>query len=104
MSMDKKKELIKKCRYYKGEEKCPKSLSHNGEMIWFYELAWVNHELNGYDNRIDLGEYIGAGLRNFCGDDGVPMSLKALLFNRFMKWVGDVEGFKKFYFRYYGSR
>lgn len=54
-----------------------------------------------------LEDYEAYSLKSFSADDGVPVSLKAFLFNRFMHWQGgygmeiDRDAFKKFYFRYY---
>ena len=47
--------------------------------------------------------YIEFGLETFSLDDGVPLSLKAILFNRYMHWSygGTVAGFKTFYFEHY---
>lgn len=37
-----KKQLINKCRYYKGEPDCPESIVKQGkEICWYYEMKWV---------------------------------------------------------------
>ncbi len=52
-----------------------------------------------------IGDFIGLGLGDFSNDDGVPLSLKALLFNRFAKscysMQSAVEPFMEFYRQYY---
>lgn len=52
-----------------------------------------------------IGDFIGLGLGDFSNDDGIPLSLKALLFNRYAKscfsMQSAVEDFKKFYKQYY---
>lgn len=83
-----KQSLIDKCRYYKGEETCPESLKEAGkEYLWFYESKWV--ELNGqYEgNR----EYEDNDLASFEKDDGVPISLKRMLFNRYIQDTWSVK-------------
>lgn len=97
-----KQDLIDKCRYFKGQETCPESLKKAGkEYLWFYELKWV--ELNGqYEgNR----EYEDKDLASFEKDDDVPISLKRMLFNRFIQDSWSVKeavpGFKKWYIEQY---
>jgi hypothetical protein len=55
----------------------------------------------------NLDEYVAVGLSDFENADGVPITLKSLLFNRYaqgnMSSLADcVEPFKKFYKQYYG--
>lgn len=81
--------LIDKCIYYKGEEVCPESLKEAGkEYLWFYESKWV--EFNGQfeGNR----EYEDNDLAAFEENDGVPISLKRLLFNRYIQDTWSVKG------------
>jgi len=99
--------LIDNCRYYRGEKECPDTLKESGkELFWFYELKWVemNGEFEGF------GEYEGYGLSDFEKEDGVPLTLKLLLFNRYMHWSGygydSIPGFKEWYrnnYKTYGS-
>lgn len=104
--MELKEELISQCRYYHGEEECPFK-DQNKNMLWFYERGWMYDVLNKSET---IGEYIGdysmAGLSFFSENDGVPLSYKALLYNRYhrdsMVTIGqDAEDFKKFYNTYY---
>jgi hypothetical protein len=97
-------ELIDKCRYFKGEESCPASLKEAGkEYLWFYEMKWV--ELKG--NYDDPGEFDDNNLSSFEKDDGVPISLKKMLFNRYIQDVWSIREaiphFKKWYFEQYMS-
>lgn len=54
-----------------------------------------------------LDEYISAGLSEFNMMDDTPITLKALLFNRYCHWCGgyglieDAKAFKKFYLNSY---
>jgi len=45
--MDKKQELIKQCRYYKGEEKNPYKNDNAYRIIWICEKEWVDLEMDG---------------------------------------------------------
>lgn len=82
-------ECIKYCRYYHGEETCPERLKllPSGEMLWFYEMKWVQFIFNGDCLKLDVDEYVAYGMSDFSSEDGVPISLKALLFNRYYKGV-----------------
>jgi hypothetical protein len=93
-----KRALIDNCRFYKGEKECPDTLIISGkELFWFYEMRWV--ELNGEFE--GFGEYESYGLADFEKDDGVPLTLKLLLFNRYMHWCGygydSIPEFKEWY-------
>ena len=81
------KTYIQYCRYYHGEETCPESIKQlpAGEGIWFYEMKWVEFKLNGKDFQLWLDEYNAYGMSDFSTHDGVPVSLKAILFNRYYK-------------------
>lgn len=81
----KDKELIRHCLFYKGGETCPDEVSSliGGRQIWFYEKRWVEMSLAGELFEQELGEYDAFGMSDFSVDDGVPITLKALLFNRY---------------------
>lgn len=85
--MEDANEYIRNCRYYHGEENCPEciKLLPAGEGLWFYEKRWVEFNLEGEDFQIWLDEYNAYGMSDFSTDDGVPISLKAILFNRYYK-------------------
>ena len=104
--------LLKSCRFYRGESSNPyEGMDANKAMLWFYEQMWVKREERGLspaDSEI-LEDYEEYGLKSFNADDGVPLSMKAFLFSRFLHWQGgygmeiDRDNFKQFYFRYYLS-
>lgn len=85
------------CRYYKGEDKCPKNVKAS---FWEYERKWVELSLDA-SSALEgmLAEYISNGLGAFEQTDNTPISLKAFLFNRYAHWnAGDlISGFKKWY-------
>jgi hypothetical protein len=98
-------DLLKYCRYYKGEKECP----YEGiefYRCWNTERVWVERMLDRtYEFKDELHEYITAGLVDFEKYDDTPITLKALLFNRFGDWFSGglmemVEPFKKYYQEY----
>lgn len=104
-------ELINFCRYYRGQEENPytKDKDSNKGMLWFYEFAWVKSMLQNKEREGDgalaeyLYDYINAGLRDFRAKDNIPITLKALIFNRYMKGSmdGNTEPFMNFFNKYY---
>lgn len=99
-----KSDAIKFCRYYHGEDVCP-FRDEERSTLWKIERAWAERMTAGNTEMIEeaVSEYVAYGLGEFQMRDGVPISLKALLFNRFCKYNErvDVDGFKSFYMRYY---
>lgn len=94
------------CRYYHGERVNPfVGISQNKTMLWFYEMCWVNEKSARLQAEY-VSEYQIAGLSDFCEGDGIPLSLKALLFNRYSKNAYSLRSaakpFKIFYLKYYG--
>lgn len=112
----KRDDLLPFCRYYKdGEENPYEGKDQNKAMLWFYERAWIHDTLAivekgeagaAEDDGRVLDEYLAVGLSEFENMDDTPITLKALLFNRYSKGnmssMSDcVEPFKEFYKRYY---
>ena len=78
------------CRYYKGETDCPFS-GQNDKMFWGYERWWVESFDDEEKKQVlqnSIKRYIWCGLESFDESDGTPMSIKALLFNRYEHWLG----------------
>lgn len=101
-----KKELLAVCRFYDGEKENPFP-EGNPYMFWGYERMWVEAK-GGEISPPDAREYYDhLGLKDFSPGDGVPLSLRLLLFSRYLHWMGgygedsDREGFKKFYLEEY---
>ena len=74
---------LKHCFYYGKDvpKDCGAMVGHS------YEECWVRFHFN--DDEYLLTEtlsYIREGLGDFCADDGVPISMKAILYNRFCHW------------------
>lgn len=94
--------LLKQCRYYKGEKDCPESIEKAWKgSFWFYESVWVKRDGGKYEDE----DYNIYGLSDFATNDTTPLSLKQILFNRFLYWsytsVGIAEAFKEWYLKYY---
>lgn len=95
-----REELIRQCRYYKGEEANPFGEGGDSAMFWSYEIWWTERMLNGDTDVLAfyLSLYERVGLTDFESNDGVPLSLKAILFNRFEEWAeGTPTEFKRWY-------
>lgn len=74
---------IERCFYY--GKNIPEDKGANvGHM---YEQCWVRFHFDK-DNYLlnETLNYIREGLGNFCSEDGVPISMKAILYNRFCHW------------------
>ena len=98
-------QLLKYCRYYKGEEQ-PLFEERNKVKLWYYERSWINDMSNNRDRLSTvIEEYIQCGLGLFEQFDNTPLSLKAVLFNRYAQTNYSirlsVEPFKKLYRKYY---
>lgn len=93
-------QFVKQCRYYTGEKENPFQEGIKS-LLWDYEKKWVEFNQNPNDESFleeIISEYQTIGLTKFNEDDGVPMTLKALLLNRYMYWNdGNVDHFKQWY-------
>ena len=83
-----KNDLQSFCRFYKGETVCPFK-DGDKQMFWLCEKWWTEQTIPATD----------AGLSSFELYDGVPITLKAVLFNRYCKYAErvDIEDFRKLY-------
>ena len=104
--MNDAEKYIQDCRYYHGEETCPEGIKQlpAGEALWFYEMKWVEFNLNGDDFHWELDEYNAYGMSDFSTEDRVPVSLKAILFNRYYKdgfMERGGEHFRQWYLKTY---
>lgn len=93
-------------KYYKGEQTNPyEGKDQNKAMLWFYECIYKRMEKQENSLSMEISDYIQSGLGEFEQYDDVPLTLKALLFNRYAKGAQSladaVEPFKKFYLKYY---
>ena len=89
------------CQYYKGQEHNPDPQNR----IWDYERFWVEMNISGNpDFSMQLEAYLIAGLRTFNMYDDTPITLKAVLFNRFMnqaEGMATPDDFKLWYDQIY---
>ena len=102
-------ELLKCCRYYKGERENPFALGSLGAayFLWMVEHDWVEREIADAkaetlsDESSDiLNEYREAGLIDFEKSDGVWVGLKASLYRLLQHWnegVASPENWAQFY-------
>lgn len=95
-----REELLLDCRYYNGEDDVPESLPEGKDIFWDYERVWVKWVLEGSDRVQRYIDYFTEeyDLPNLLHeDDGTPLGLKALLFNRYDYWVGYMGGSEEEY-------
>ena len=95
-----REELLLDCRYYNGEDQIPDSLPEGKDIFWDYERVWTKRTLEGdhklqkdidyFTEEYDLPHLLPE-------DDGTPLGLKALLFNRYDYWNGFMGGSKEKY-------
>lgn len=74
---------LERCFYYGKNipEDCGAEAGHK------YEECWVRFHFNENDYlKNETMSYIKEGLGDFCAEDGVPISMKAILYNRFCHW------------------
>lgn len=98
--------LLDFCSYYDGDESNP--ATEKKDIFWFYEQKWIEFlfEADYYIKEI-VDDYIDFGLKEFNETDGVPLSLKAILLNRYKHWGGYGEtanDFKEWYLATYKPR
>lgn len=106
-------DCIKHCRYYTGSAE--NTFSGNESFFWFWENKWVEFSEVAYSSNSDseplhimINEYIDAGLISFEQMGDTPITLKALLFNRFchhadLSLIDGAEAFKTFYAHEYAK-
>ena len=105
--MDDREKFMELCRYYKGEKENPYKGEQNKACIWSYERAWLLEFAKPQSRLLMsyLSQYTAVGLTCFSTDDNVPITLKALLFNRYARThyspYEAAESFKRFYNKYY---
>lgn len=86
-------------RYYNREKNCPKNVNNH---FWELEQIYALYYKDTDYEKDNIMEYSNYGLSDFNEFDGVPLSFKALLFNRFSHWQSpDIEEFKKWYKKCY---
>lgn len=80
-----KNELIKQCRYYKGEERCP---YNNGEKVWFWDKERV-YVSSGGDFKGETEYYKRIKGKTFAE---IPFPLLMVMFTSWGKWTTDIAG------------
>ena len=97
---------ISKCRYYNGDDSS--DIPAEDKLLADYEECWVRSHYKEEDLeylRECLKDYKAFGLGHFNeSSDGVPITLKALLWSRWMHWgdgYGTPTGFIRWFRREY---
>lgn len=103
---------LSQCRYYKGEQTNPYDTPQyegtDKALIWFYESRWFDMVMENPNHPLLIEytfDYRTHGLTYFSESDSVPISLKALLLNRYYHNEGYLPSnpisFKEWYQKYY---
>ena len=80
--------LQSQCRYYNGESEPPRSLPEGCDLMWGYERNWVLWSLKNDPMMEQFQRMIEEfHLENKDGDK-TPLTMKALLLNRYLHWAG----------------
>ena len=90
------------CRYYKGREM--HSENPFVEMFLICESMWVHfNKTQNASMQEMLSEYLRNGLLEFEQYDNTPITLKAVLYNRFRQYYeqSTIDDFKRFYIERY---
>lgn len=105
---ERKQQLIQQCRYYKGEAEPPRSLPEGYALMWDYEMRWVEWSLEDGEPIRDFEYAIRYYSIESKDGDKTPLTLKALLFNRYCHWANpsntieeNKEGFESWYESFY---
>lgn len=103
--MDKKADLLKSCRFYDGKDDCGFPSGSEEETLWAIERLWVNKTLQKDVLLIEaaVNDFLAYGLNTLERHDGIPVELKAVLFNRFTQYNErvDTSAFREYYKRHY---
>lgn len=104
---DKRRWLILQCRYFKGEAEPPQSLPEGYALMWDYEMRWVQLNLENDEMLKHFDEDIKALMLETKPGDQTPLTLKALLCNRYLHWGGyapleeELKNFEEWYVNHY---
>ena len=79
---------ISKCRYYRGEDECPKETGKfpNGGYYWDIERGWILENHYHYPSEEYVQEYMAYVKPEVPEEYGIPLSLLAEIFHRVSKW------------------
>ena len=99
-------ELLKQCRYYRGEKENPFE-NYAPAYLWMVEKDWVAREIAEAEvetltdvSSDALEQYRNAGLIDFEKSDGIWLGLKVSLYQLLQHWnegMASVEDWKRFY-------
>ena len=100
--------LLSQCRYYNGESEPLRSLPKGCALMWDYEWHWVQRSLKNDPMMEQFQRMIEEfHLENKDGDK-TPLTMKALLLNRYLHWCGayasieeTLKHFEKWYMDHY---
>ena len=94
------------CTEYSGTDQKEIDTLKDKRSFWEYERCWVDFSLSDKDYLSHIVvEYKEKGLSEYKKNDGTPISLKAILFNRYRYWHDDysknvIEDYKEWFNNY----
>ncbi len=94
-----KQNVLKFCRYYKGETENP--FSDPRSLLWTLERNWVREVETASPFLKEYLEGLLISLPEMANDEVVHQSLKAFLLDRYIHFGGTSEGFKEWLTRRY---
>ncbi len=108
-----REQLLKQCKYYKGEAVCPFT-NEQEAFFWMIEAKYVD-AYSKQDSAFEplvteaMKTYLHYKLQDFEAKDGVPMPIKALILNRHLKYMEredeeTINSFKQFYKQQYPKK
>lgn len=90
-------DLLSFCRYYKGEDENPYDVIDPRYNAWNCEKCWISLK-NTDDNFLHgLCQEFLSVFPDWTSDAPVPVSLRALIFDRYTHFGGSDAGFISFY-------
>jgi hypothetical protein len=89
---DRMDDLMKRCRFYKGEETCPYT-NQRDSFFWTYERAWVDKLSDSFTNAEGWHHAISAypKIEEFAKQRNLPSSLIGVFISREEHWCGYIE-------------
>ncbi len=100
--------LLSQCRYYNGESEPPRSLPDGCALMWDYEWHWVRWSLKGDSMMDEFQRMIGEFHLESKAGDKTPLTMKALLLNRYLHWSSgyasveeELNNFEQWYKEHY---
>lgn len=94
-----KTEILKHCRYYKGEDENPFK-SGAPRTFWQIEKIWDFLITDSYREGALVNEFLAMNPSGYKEIESIPMSLKAIMYDQYCHWYATDDGFEDWLFAY----